>query len=292
MPQLYGMRELKSRQEHCLENSLQLLNLGQGVSMPYLIKITDLPYKREVEKVHSSRYGKKGVKPAAKSKPTKEDVEKVNERNRIKKLRRKIEMNFDFGDYHTVLTYRKEERPEPAEVKTILKDFLKELRKLYRKLGEELKYIVVTEYETTAIHHHLIINDIGRTPALVRKAWTKGNVFFTVVRERGDVENLAAYLVKETQKSFRNPDNPSKLSYSCSRNLKPVVTKTKVVDAKTWRKEPVAPEGYWIAKDSIIEGFSKITGYPYQYYTCYKISPELEDNGNWIKPRERRRRGS
>ena len=122
--------------------------------MPYLIKITDLPYKREVEKVHSSRYGKK-VKPAPKSKPTKEEVEKVNERNRIKKLRRKIEMNFDFGDYHTVLTYRKEERPEPAEAKTILKDFLKELRKLYRKLGEELKYIVVTEYETTAIHHQV-----------------------------------------------------------------------------------------------------------------------------------------
>lgn len=260
--------------------------------MSYLIHIVDLPYKREVEKVHSSRHGQKGIRHAPKSKPTKEDMKKINERNRIKKLRRKIELNFDFGDYHTVLTYRKEDRPDPQEAKKRLKEFLKAMRKAYQAQGQPLKYIIVTEYENTAIHHHLILNDIGKTPAMVRKLWNHGNAFFTVVRERGDVEDLAAYLVKETQKSFRNPDNPSKLSYSCSRNLKPVIVKTKVVSAGTWRKEPVAPEGYWIAKDSIVTGYSKITGYPYQYYTCYKITPDMKDDGSWIKPRERRRRGS
>ena len=260
--------------------------------MPYLIHIVDLPYKREVEKVHSSRYGSRGMKHSPKAKPTKEDMKKINERNRIKKLRRKIEMNFDFGDYHTVLTYRKEERPTPEEARERLREFLKSMRKEYKAQGQPLKYIIVTEYENTAIHHPLILNDIGRTPAIVRKLWNYGNAFFTVVREQGDVEDLAAYLVKETQKSFRNPDNPSKLSYSCSRNLKPVVVTTRVVDAKTWRREPAAPAGYWIAKDSIVEGYSKITGYPYQYYTCYKITPEMKDDGSWIKPRERRRRGS
>lgn len=155
--------------------------------MSYLIHIVDLPYKREVEKVHSSRYGQKGIRYAPKSKPTKEDVKKINERNRIKKLRRKIEMNFDFGDYHTVLTYRKEDRPDPQEAKKRLKEFLKAVRKAYQAQGQPLKYIVVTEYENSAIHHHLILNDIGRTPAIIRKLWPYGNAYFTVVRERGEI---------------------------------------------------------------------------------------------------------
>ena len=46
--------------------------------MSYLIHIVDLPYKREVEKVHSSRYGKKGIRCAPKSKPTKEEMKKIN----------------------------------------------------------------------------------------------------------------------------------------------------------------------------------------------------------------------
>ena len=41
------------------------------------------------------------------------------------------------------------------------------------------------------------------------------------------MKELAAYLIKETQKSFRKKDNPNKLAYSRSRNLKKPVVKTK-----------------------------------------------------------------
>lgn len=259
--------------------------------MPYLKKTYELRYRIDVEKVHSSRYGVKGLKYAPKIEPTKADVESVNERNRIKKLCRKISVNFDFGDYHTVLTYKRECRPDPEGARKKLKKFLRKLRLEYKRLGYELMYVVTTEYKNKAIHHHLIINEIGNTAKIVRHLWQQGNVFFTVIYENGQVEDLAAYLIKETQNSFKDADNPSKLSYSCSRNLKQPKETIEVVAAENWLEIPIPPAGYWIKKDSIITGISQITGYPYQYYTCIKYNSETmkADDVGWIRPREKKK---
>lgn len=122
--------------------------------MSYLRNSCYLPYSIEVEEVHSNRYGKKGYKRAPRKEPTKEEMVEANERRRIKKLYRIIATNFDFGDYHAVLTYRKDERPTPEQAKKILRTLLRNLRKAYQKRGEPLHYIIVTEYERAAIHHH------------------------------------------------------------------------------------------------------------------------------------------
>ena len=53
----------------------------------------------EIEKVHSGRYGKR-IPVSAKTKPTSEAVQKVNFRNKKKKLRRLIANNFTEEDYH------------------------------------------------------------------------------------------------------------------------------------------------------------------------------------------------
>ena len=259
--------------------------------MPYIKKTFMLRYKIEVEKVHSSRYGGKGIKYCPKVNPIKAEVEAVNERNRIKKLYRKIAVNFDFGDYHTVLTYKREERPDPDGARKRLRKFLRKLRLEYKRLGYELKYIITTEYKASAIHHHLVINEIGNTAKLVRRLWKNGNVFFTVIYENGQVDDLAAYLIKETQNSFRDADNPSKLSYSCSRNLINPKETIEVVQAENWLEIPIPPAGYWIKKDSIISGISRITGYPYQYYTCIRCDPETmkDDDVGWIRPREKKK---
>ena len=57
-------------------------------------------------------------------------------------------------DYHLVLTYKKNNRPTPEQAKKYLKNFIQNMRNAYRRLDEELKYILVTEYENKAIHHH------------------------------------------------------------------------------------------------------------------------------------------
>lgn len=254
--------------------------------MPYIKKTCYLPYRIEVEQTHSSRYGVKGVQYAPRANPTPEEVRENNARHRVKKLYWIIATNFDFGDYHTVLTYRRDGRPTPQAAREIVKRFLRQIRKEYRRQGGELKYIITTEYAKSAIHHHLIINEIGQTAKIVRRLWQQGGVHFTPIYENGEVEDLAAYLIKETQNSFRDPENPSKLSYSCSRNLKRPKVKTEIVKAGNWMELPVAPKGYCIKKDSIVSGISKITGYPYQRYTLYKCNEQMKGKDGWIRPRE------
>lgn len=253
--------------------------------MPYIKKTCYLPYRIEVEKTHSSRYGVPGIRYAPKEKPTPDEMKEINERNRIKKLYWVIATNFDFGDYHTVLTYRKEDRPTPEKAKMTIKKFLRLLRKEFRNQGGELRYIITTEYRKSAIHHHLIINEIGTSAKIVRRLWKRGGAHFTPIYENGEVEDLAAYLIKETQNSFRDPENPSKLSYSCSRNLRRPKIKTEIVKAGNWMEIPVAPKGYCIKKDSIVSGISRVTGYPYQYYTMYKCDKVKEEEG-WIRPKK------
>lgn len=251
--------------------------------MSYLRNSCYLPYCIEVEEVHSNRYGKRGYKRAPRKKPTREEIAEANERRRIKKLYRIIATNFDFGDYHAVLTYRKDERPTPEQAKKILRTLLRNLRKAYQKRGEPLHYIIVTEYERAAIHHHLIINEIGDTIKILKKLWPYGGTHFTPIYEAGEVKELAAYLIKETQKSFRKKDNPNKLAYSCSRNLKKPVVKTKVIKANTWKKEPVPPAGYMIRRGDIVTGIN-VLGYPYRYYTMVRITAGKGEG--WIKPRK------
>ena len=126
-----------------------------------------MPYKKityycgetiEVEKKHTGRYGAPGQKRQKKRKPTREEIQKQNERLAVQKLRRKINTNFGADDYHIILTYRPEERPDPGGARKELARFFRSVKSRYRKYGEELKYIVVTEYKRSAIHHHIIIN--------------------------------------------------------------------------------------------------------------------------------------
>ena len=79
--------------------------------MPYIIEVVQAGRTVEVMKYYSSRYGKKGIKRGERKALTKEEQIKVNKRAAEKKLRRLINENFQEGDTHLVLDYRKERRP-------------------------------------------------------------------------------------------------------------------------------------------------------------------------------------
>lgn len=245
--------------------------------MPYLKKTVHLKGKIIIRKYHSGRYGHKGIH-NRKINRTPEDVKRINEQNRIRKLYYLLAENFDFGDGHWTLTYPREERPDPETAKKILAKFLASLRAEYRKRGEVLKYIAVTEYEKTAIHHHVIINTIEGTLKLVKGLWKKGT-YLSPLYEDGEYENLAAYLVKETGKS-----GEKKAAYTRSRNLREPRQETEVVKANTFAKTPTPPDGYWIPISSIREGWTA-TGYPYQEYVCIKSTPP--DRGAIIRKSRR-----
>ena len=234
----------------------------------------------EVERIHSGRYGKKGT-PGPRKLPTPEEMKAVNERNCIKKLRRKIQANFGEGDLFLTLTYKKETRPDAREARRRLKNYLERLRRRWKKAGVPLKYIIVTEYENKSIHHHLVLNDIldGSGAKEANRCWKEnGGTHTEYLYEDGHYENLAAYLVKETSKTFRKPGSPSKTRYSCSRNLVDPKPKTVILKSDRWPEDPRVPKGYYLDKQSLVNGVNKM-GYRYQYYRLVSLSPKKHIHG-------------
>lgn len=210
---------------------------------------------------------------AGKEKPTTEEMEKINRKNAEAKLRRLMNANFGCGDYHLVLTYKRDLRPNPAEAKKRLEKFIRKLRKEYKKIGEELKYIIVTEYKNKAIHHHLVVNGVNANiNKIVRHCWEWGSPHFTPLEESGQYKDLAAYFIKETSETYKEDDGGAKQRYSRSRNLvKPVVKVTRVERAEKWSEVPKPKKGYYIDKDTVYNGINPFTGRPIQYYTMIKL---------------------
>lgn len=249
--------------------------------MPYIKKTTVAGKTIEVEKHFTTRYHKKGVTRGKNKKPTTECMAEINERNAEKKLRQQINTNFGHGDLHITLTYEKGVRPTPEEAKKVIEKYIRKLRALYKKNGEELKYIAVTEYKRKAIHHHIVIN-MPRSLRLddIEELWEEGYIKPAVLDNTGQYQKLANYLIKETSKSFREEGNPCKKRWNASKNLKKPEAKVEVVKANEWRKRPEPTKGYILETDSIREGYHDFTGWPYQCYSMIKIEERKKRRKN------------
>jgi hypothetical protein len=216
-----------------------------------------------------------GVKTkGSKEKVTPEEMQKNNQANAERTLRLRINANFKEDDIFTTITYRKEERPTPEEAKKIIKKFLTDLRKEYKKWGTPLKYINVTEYESKAIHHHILVNHIPGvdTAKIIRKCWRFGRPDFKYLDNTGQYKDLAAYLIKETSRTYKLHDGGHRQRYSCSRNLIKPPTKTEIMKAINWPANPIPKKGYYIDQDTIYNGTDPFTGRAFQRYTMIKIS--------------------
>ena len=157
----------------------------------------------EVYRSFSKRTGK--AKGTSDRTVSKEEIEKNNRRRAIIKLTRVLNANFDKYSCHISLTYRNENRPSVEQAKKELNNFLRRLRREYKKRGCELKYIVVTEYKNKNVHHHIVINGIkgGGTLEVVQNQWRQGYIKCAMLDESGQYRKLAEYLIKETDKTFK-----------------------------------------------------------------------------------------
>lgn len=234
-----------------------------------------------------------GIRKAKPEKKTPEEIREANARQAVRKLVRKLNANFRPGDLHTILTYDpKEGRPDPERAREIVRRFQQLVRKEYKLRGEEYKYILVTEYKRTAIHHHLVTNNINdgtvTSKDIIRRCWRAaggtGRPKYVDLDETGSYERLAAYLIKETSKTYAE-DGGWKQRYSCSRNLiNPKPERRTVTLKKLWNLNPVPKEGYHILQDLTYNGIDK-AGYPYQRYYQVKDRPSPED---WMPPGRRK----
>ena len=223
-----------------------------------------------IEKGYRTEY-QAGSRRKNKENVSKEAVKNNNEKMAIKKLTLLMNANFKIGDLHLVLTYRKEDRPHPEEARKNLEKFIRKLRALYRKENKELKYIHTTEYKSSAIHHHLLINyfDIAE----ISKLWKHGMVRPCITYTH-DLSKLAEYFIKETSKTFREETSASKQRYIPSRNLYRPQPKVEKIHSRKWNDDPKPMKGYYVFQDSLVNGVNEMTGFPYQYY----IMIELEGN--------------
>lgn len=232
----------------------------------------------EIEEYHTARYGAPGQERQDKRNPTPEQMERQNQYNREKKARRKLREHFDVNDYFSCLTYRKEERPpDMATAKKHFTDFMKEVRKQYKKRGAPVKWMRNIEVGTkNGWHIHIIINRIPDTDIILKNAWKYGKVKNELLYEKGEFAELAAYITKTPKTDSRLQE----ADYSASRNLPIPKPEEKIYRHwKTW-KEPRIPKGYYLDKNSYHEGKNPVTGYKYRTYTLIRTQRETRKGGD------------
>ena len=250
----------------------------------YVKKSCRIHDKIEIEKHYDGRFGAPGMSRQPKRKRTPEEMAKQNFWRRCRELRRTMELNFGEGDWHVTLTCRPEERPDKEEAPKVIRAFRDKLRVAYKKQGWDMKYIITCEIgERGAVHWHMVVNNMHNaetsTAALIRKLWARGRPYFSPLDDSGDYKALAEYIVKETSKRVEKEETVEKMSYMISRNLvRPTVQEEKV-DAVRWSKQPHVPKGWYLVKESLVNGINKFTGLPYQHYTIRKEAGADADRG-------------
>lgn len=244
----------------------------RGDKMPYVQEETKAGRTIEIKKYYTNRYYSKGEKRRKRTKPTKEQMKKVNYRNRVRKLTLLLNENFGPGDAHIQLTYKKEPE-DKKEIKKIIRDFLGKMRKEYKKVGKEFKYVHVFEISKRgAKHHHLVINSIDME--VLRKCWPHGFIYSSVMEENGQYSRLAEYLMKFSGKHIGEWTGQA---YSHSRNLVIPVTKKKIISGRDMFREKAVPKkGYYIDKDTVRSGE---TIYGYKFFSYIMIELERRKDG-------------
>lgn len=164
-------------------------------------------------------------------------IKDMNDEYSRKYFRWLFHNNFRVGDYVVTLTFA-----NPTNKKQAQKDFanyIKRLRRLYAKLGIELKYLYVYEGRSkgTRPHFHVVLNSgTGINRDDIEKLWKLGLTQTKMLQpdDGGELcEALCEYLVKEMKQAAKY-----ERSWNCSTNLlRPdTVTDDNSISKKRMRK--------------------------------------------------------
>lgn len=241
--------------------------------MPYLQRTVEAGDVLEVKKYYSARWGKRSSR-GANIGHTPEEMARINERRAEERLRWLLNANFRGGDLHLTLTYDSlYPAPAPERARHELEGFLRSARQLYRKHGKEMLYVTVTEYLAKRIHHHVILNriDAAELWPIWEKAEGHGAMRTRYLDKSGQYAELAAYLIKETRRSFREPDAPYRRRWCASRNLVQPKIERKVVPRDRWRETPPKRRGWRLDETRLIKGVDEYSGAPFQEYTLMRL---------------------
>ncbi len=234
------------------------------------------------------KYGARGEKRAERRKPTPEEMRRINQRNRERKLWHVLTANFHPNDMWVTLKYPAGTRKPYADIRKDFTKFTRRMKSEYKKRGEEFKYIARLEVgKQGGAHVHLIMNRILWADILIQKNWVTELCHIEPCYADGDMKQLASYLAKELPQeeakeksqlqSLPEEEKKQFARFTRSRNLKEPEAEVKKYSRRTVKKlidkGPVAREGYYIDKDSVKIGVNPHTGYSYMYYTEIRLKP-------------------
>lgn len=243
----------------------------------------------EIEIKFLGQYGRRGEKRAPRRKPTQEEIRRNNQRNREKYVRRLIQLNFKEGDWWLTFTAKKGAFTTTAQLVDACRKLRRKLRRIYKKLGEEFKYIYRLEIgERGGLHFHILINQIdGLSLEQIKEIWRAcggWSVNIQPTYQDGGYKDLAEYICKEPPAEYKGQISMSHYEietlcrYQPSRNLKKPERERKIFRRRTVEKmirDGIKPtEGYVLDKDSIEIGVNPYTGWSYINYRQYKVRRE------------------
>ncbi|MBO6108095.1 MAG: hypothetical protein J6P16_01685 [Eubacterium sp.] len=193
-----------------------------------------------------------------------EAQEMANARRECRELTIKLNANFSPGDFHLVLDYTRDNRPETIEdAKEDRSAFMRRLRYVYKKAGVILKYAIVTEYgKKGGLHHHIIVNrDRNIDSDEIRRIWKKGRIHLNPMEDNPNYQRLAEYILK-TRKYWRKLGGHGR-QWTCSRNLVRPETKKTIMKRDAYFELPKPKKGYVLDTQSVREGVTE-DGYPWK----------------------------
>lgn len=219
-----------------------------------------------IKKFHTHRFPGRRKK---RERPTSEQVMRYNIKLREEKVQLLILENFKEHDLWVTLTYAKNyDRPKDTnEAKKIMQRFLRRLKAWYKRSGEELKWIGVTEKgKKGSFHHHLLLNRIPGLHEKIEELWLRGHPQVTGLYEEEAYRKLAEYIVKSETK-----DEGEFLKYSRSRNLKVSKPQERIIKSSTFVKEPKEKAGWVLLPKTLDSGVNPVTGFIYQRYIMKRV---------------------
>lgn len=212
----------------------------------------------------------KGEKRNPKINPTRETVQKVNLRNAVWTLCALLNTYFRKGDLWITFTYANE--PDGAQAKKDLDKLIRKLREYHQKNNQTFRWVAATEYKNKRIHHHFVCS---RTELdVIEKYWSYGWVTPKFLDASGNYLKLAEYIVKETDKTFREGNSPNKTRYRRSRNMPLPEVKRETVTDKELKEGPKKIKGYHVDRDTIHKYEHAILGVECMQYIMISLPPE------------------
>ena len=168
--------------------------------------------------------------------PTDPAMQFYNDKCSWKECRLVLAANFARGDWVVALTYDDAHLPpDKRAADENLKKFIRRLRAVRRRRGEELRYVYATEgwhgkaedayfgsdghLEDCRLHHHMVINGVGPGDwEEIRSLWQGGGYVRIEPVDVHYYKELAKYLTKEAREFGRA--RPGERSWRASRNLR------------------------------------------------------------------------